>query len=139
MMTRWTGSARNGGAFENLLTLTVVMVEPDWKPRKRITLSNREYLKLARSVLARYRTCELCGKRRSESCHHAVPRGKGGDDVWENMVALCGSGTTGCHGEVETSREARHRLRDEMRDETWIYIVERMGVDWADRRYPVRS
>lgn len=35
------------------------------------------------------------------SGHHVYPRGQGGDDVLANIVPLCGSGTTGCHGLVE--------------------------------------
>ncbi len=110
--------------------------KPDPKPRKRITLSNREYLKLARSVLARYRECELCGRRRSLSCHHFVARGDGGDDIAENLLALCGDGTRNCHGAVERSREARYLLRPKLRREVISYAIERKGQDWLDRRYP---
>ena len=48
------------------------------------------------------------------SIHHRRPRGSGGTTLaWVNLPAnlliLCGSGTTGCHGWVESHRdEARH-------------------------------
>lgn len=44
--------------------------------------------------------CERCGQR-GTTIHHRKKRSQGG--VWspENCVALCGHGTTGCHGWVE--------------------------------------
>jgi hypothetical protein len=48
------------------------------------------------------------------SIHHRRPRGSGGTSLgWVNtpgnLLTLCGSGTTGCHGWCETHREtARH-------------------------------
>ncbi len=48
---------------------------------------------------------------------------------------LCGSGTTGCHGEVETSRLARAMLRPKLRPECVAYAIERKGEGWFDRRY----
>lgn len=41
--------------------------------------------------------CVACG-RPPGSVHHVIPRGEGGDDVAANLVLLCGTGTTGCHG-----------------------------------------
>lgn len=47
------------------------------------------------------------------SLQHRIPRGMGGSrdprlNLPSNLVLLCGSGTTGCHGEVESRRlEAR--------------------------------
>ena len=53
--------------------------------------------------------CVICGGI-DISIHHILPRGQGGDDVWENLVPLCGSGTTGCHGGVEGGLTASHTL-----------------------------
>lgn len=63
-------------------------------------------------VLARAKWyCELCGGTLNSgmSIHHRKPRQMGGtknpyinDPV--NLLAICGSGTTGCHGWVETHR-----------------------------------
>lgn len=59
--------------------------------------------------------CERCGARDSPywSLHHRKPRGMGGSKDPRihspaNLLYLCGSGTTGCHGWVESHRaEAR--------------------------------
>lgn len=56
------------------------------------------------------RCCERCGKYAyGGSIHHRRPRGMGGSrnpvtNSAVNGVLLCGSGTTGCHGEVESNR-----------------------------------
>lgn len=44
------------------------------------------------------------------SIHHRRPRGAGGTSLaWvnaaANLIVLCGSGTTGCHGWIESNRE----------------------------------
>lgn len=59
--------------------------------------------------------CVRCGvpiqgeRGRDWSMQHRRPRGMGGTDRGDanspaNLVALCGSGTTGCHGHVESRR-----------------------------------
>lgn len=54
--------------------------------------------------------CELChGSLSVMSLHHRRPRGMGGTKAsWihdaGNLLALCGTGTTGCHGKVESFR-----------------------------------
>lgn len=60
--------------------------------------------------------CARCGahvahleRGRAWSIHHRRPRGKGGTSIaWvsaaANGLVLCGSGTTGCHGWVESHR-----------------------------------
>lgn len=52
--------------------------------------------------------CELCGAQAS-NIHHRRPRGMGGTKAsWinepPNLLALCGSGTMGCHGMIEANR-----------------------------------
>lgn len=55
--------------------------------------------------------CELCYTPLTvTSLHHRKPRQMGGTKKpWindpENFLALCGTGTTGCHGLVEANRE----------------------------------
>ena len=56
--------------------------------------------------------CEKCLGSLADgmSVHHRRPRGMGGTKIpainsAENLLALCGSGTTGCHGWVESNRE----------------------------------
>lgn len=63
-------------------------------------------------------SCVVCGvglhwpdRGRSWSIHHRCPRGMGGSKIaWigqaANGIVLCGTGTTGCHGDVEAHRIA---------------------------------
>ena len=54
--------------------------------------------------------CQRCGRpARGGSRHHRKPRGMGGKNRADqsrpsNVVTLCGSGTTGCHGYIEQNR-----------------------------------
>lgn len=41
---------------------------------------------------------------RAENMHHRLPLGRGGEWSEENVVDLCGSGTTGCHGFITELR-----------------------------------
>lgn len=59
--------------------------------------------------------CELCGERLSGdgvaySIHHRQARGAGGTRRPEanypsNLLLVCGTGTTGCHGSIESNRD----------------------------------
>jgi 5-methylcytosine-specific restriction protein A len=56
--------------------------------------------------------CEWCGQPPSwgVSVHHRKPRGMGGSrkvhvNAAANLLLLCGSGTTGCHGWTESNRQ----------------------------------
>lgn len=40
--------------------------------------------------------------------HHRKPRGQGGRNVMRNLLHLCGSGTTGCHGYIEHNRDVSY-------------------------------
>lgn len=68
--------------------------------------------------------CVRCGlslvgaRGLSWSVHHRRPRGSGGSklkwvDLPGNLILLCGSGTTGCHGWVESHRAVA-------RDKGWL-------------------
>lgn len=54
--------------------------------------------------------CRRCGQPTwgdDFSRHHRIPRGAGGSalvDRASNMLKLCGSGSTGCHGWIEQHR-----------------------------------
>lgn len=59
--------------------------------------------------------CRRCGHAVGEdfSRHHRIPRGAGGSsrvDRPSNLVTVCGSGTTGCHGRIESERDAHKVL-----------------------------
>jgi len=45
-------------------------------------------------------TCERCGRAPATNWHHRKGRSQGGAWCPSNGLDLCGSGTTGCHGEV---------------------------------------
>lgn len=51
------------------------------------------------------RKCERCGRTIlvGGSHHHRKLRSRGGTDSPANLVLLCGSGTTGCHGWVHAN------------------------------------
>jgi len=52
--------------------------------------------------------CRCCRIRLADSMHEIVPRSLGGEVSRENSVALCGSGTTGCHGRIQSHRIKVH-------------------------------
>lgn len=71
-----------------------------------------------RVASVRYRDiglCVRCGTPDNLTTHHRKPRGMGGtkdpaiNDL-ANLLTLCGSGTTGCHGWVEANRAEAKRL-----------------------------
>lgn len=49
--------------------------------------------------------CRVCRRRFAESMHELVPRSLGGKVSKRNSIAVCGSGTTGCHGFLQ-----RHQI-----------------------------
>lgn len=51
--------------------------------------------------------CERCGTA-GYTVHHRRKRSQGGSWDASNLLALCGSGTTGCHGWVEAHPKAAH-------------------------------
>jgi len=85
------------------------------KPRRKPAKGSKGVSKEVRAqVLSRaaYK-CERCGIPLSQgfyySLHHRTPRGMGGTkaerlNLPSNLVAICGSGTTGCHGFIESNR-----------------------------------
>lgn len=87
--------------------------------------------------------CVACGSLGATS-HHVLERDDGGDDVPENLVTLCGSGTSLCHGAMHGSPyvattggmlDARWRLIDvtERRDHDWV--AQRIGA-WIEQNQP---
>lgn len=84
--------------------------------------------------------CERCGNNAPYSpfsVHHRAPRRSGGSrdplvNTPSNLVLLCGTGTTGCHGEIESYREAA-------RESGWLLSsvthAERVAVRLWDGRW----
>lgn len=67
--------------------------------------------------------CVRCGaactgqRGRDWSIQHRIPRGMGGsrrEDINRaaNLLTMCGSGTTGCHGWIETTAQGREEARE---------------------------
>lgn len=78
--------------------------------------------------------------------HHVVPKSQGGDDVPENLVWLCGHGTSGCHGVIETRNRGAHGLSYDTVSRNLLayigtlapvvgYTERKKGVGWLERRY----
>jgi len=88
-----------------------------------------------------YFECEFCGRENFSfgfSIHHRKPRGMGGTKKKEindatNLILLCGSGTTGCHGWVESHRQQSYEsglLVKQSDDPSKIPFIDRYGNKW---------
>lgn len=97
-----------------------------------------------RRVVLRFRECAACGGPAATG-HHVIAKGGPhyGDDVDENIIPTCGSGTTGCHGlyhagDVET-RMAMGLHILEQRTDVIAYVLTKLGpepgLDYLRRRY----
>jgi hypothetical protein len=76
------------------------------------------------------------------SLHHLVQRGGryGGADVAANLVPLCGHGTSGCHGLVESRDPSACRaLVESLTDAEYAYAIQRGGEGFLERRYGVAA
>jgi len=114
---------------------------PDPKPQRRIVDPQAGQAKISWEA-----RCRVCGRVPSghplDSLNrmHLVPKGQGGDDVPENMVPGCGSGTTGCHGLLTTHspgwRSAAALLRRRLRPEELEYVLDKKGQEWLDAHLP---
>jgi hypothetical protein len=93
-------------------------------------------------------SCEYCGKYDTTangmwSVHHRKPRGMGGSKSSEanspmNLLLLCGSGVTGCHGYFESNRTEGYEKKVLLRqsDEMSPYFTDKKGVEWMlDENY----
>lgn len=111
---------------------------PDPKPVRQARKQTRQ---VDRSATARacltWRECAACGKP-SATGHHVIPKAPPllGDDVIENIVPLCGSGTTGCHGLIENedaaTRKAVGKWISERRPDLIAYVREKLGKRAGD-------
>lgn len=54
--------------------------------------------------------CERCGKAGATNAHHRINQSQGGPDTLSNLLLLCGSGTTGCHGWVTANPQEAQQL-----------------------------
>lgn len=89
-----------------------------------------------RRALLTHPACAACGNPASNA-HHLVSLAQRGCDTAANLVSLCGSGTSGCHGKVHANDEATRRaIRASLRDDQVEYIIGKKGQEWLNRRYP---
>lgn len=81
---------------------------------KKKAVANRAYKRSQEIVLER--SGGVCEVRlpgclgRARNTHHVLPRSAGGTDDPENLLALCGSGTTGCHGWLHAHPEEARKM-----------------------------
>lgn len=71
-----------------------------------------------------WKECCVCGETSPRNLHHVNKHPR--DDVRENLVMLCGSGTTGCHGRIEARDPVTMRLLGEHIDEFRGDITDRL-------------
>jgi hypothetical protein len=87
-------------------------VTPDTKPARRIRASQAEWSDIHQHF--QYACCVNCGLA-YQSLHHILPRSQGGDDLVINLVPLCGDGTRGCHGLLESHAPGWERVAASVR------------------------
>lgn len=80
-----------------------------------------------------WRECALCRASDLLSLHHINKHPR--DDIEGNLVMLCGSGTTGCHGLIEARNSEKLAELGEYilkaRGDTIVYLYDRMGPEAA--------
>lgn len=88
-----------------------------------------------------WRECALCHATGVLSLHHVSKHPR--NDVEGNLVMLCGSGTTGCHGLIEA--HDHDKLRElgayilKQRPDTIVYLYDQLGPvsaqEWMRRHF----
>ena len=113
---------------------------PDVKRGRRHVASRKEWGEILIALLERDgEGCLLCG-RQPVSIHHVIPRSLGGDDAVENLVGLCGTGTTGCHGLIEARDEdAYQQLGFFLHENVVAYVKATKGEGFLQRYLGVMS
>lgn len=112
---------------------------------------------MLRAARLRWDECASC-HRPPANGHHVVPRGGPyfGDDLIENIVLVCGSGTMGCHGALHgapyvdragrrwTEEDVRRAIGSTIssgRPDTVAYVLSKLGdlagADYLSRRYMI--
>lgn len=108
---------------------------PDPKPKKRHKWSKKERVLILERKMDK---CRVCGTRYNLTAHHLVSKSLRGDDYPDNIVPLCGSGTTGCHGRVEVRNPATcATLGMRLTPGEYAYVLDKKGEDFLASRYYV--
>lgn len=94
--------------------------------------------KIRRLVVERDKgKCVRCGARTTQ-LQHRLPRGRGGKNTPANLILACGSGTTGCHGQMESFRLWAYdrgyliHTTNPPTDPTTVPLVTYVGTRWLD-------
>jgi hypothetical protein len=117
-------------------------VEPHPRPPKREKASRDRWDEIRAGF--EHATCVSCGLA-VQSLHHCVPKSQGGDDVAENMIPMCGDGTRGCHGILESHAPGWERVAAAVRvyvltnRPRCVYVIGKIGWDRFNSRYPLLS
>jgi hypothetical protein len=94
--------------------------------------------------------CRVCGSKHT-TLHHLLG-GTYRSDEADNLIPLCGDGTSGCHG-IYTSRmrgmsldgvvrtwaQVADRIRRSLSEREQAYVVERVGLAGLEKRYPLTT
>jgi 5-methylcytosine-specific restriction endonuclease McrA len=98
-------------------------------PFKKVHLSRQNILKRDDN------RCIYCGSHDDLTIDHVIPRSKGGENTWENLVACCGScNVKKCSKNVdEFLDEYGLKMRHKPFKPTYLYFVEKINKvnnDW---------
>lgn len=109
---------------------------PHPKPTKRTGNKPRRILDAKAIVRAKlmYPYCAACVAGPASNGHHVLPADRFGDDVVENIVGICGTGTSLCHGAHHGNPYTQLVL--DMR-ERGGRVLERRDAEWVNRRIGV--
>lgn len=111
-------------------------VTPDPKPTRRKGNRPRRIIdhEATRAATLADPECAACYGPGANG-HHVVPKGAPhfGDDVAENIINLCGTGTSGCHGAWHGNPYTGEALADPMRPNGERVEVRR-DQEWVRRR-----
>jgi hypothetical protein len=117
-------------------------VEPDPRPSKRLRASQADWSDIHQEFA--HACCVNCGLP-YQSLHHVVPRSQGGDDYKANLAPMCGDGTRGCHGILESHAPGWERVAAAVRvyvltnRPRCVYVIGKLGWDRFNKRYPLLS
>lgn len=77
-----------------------------YKQSKRSTTKpyGPDWYKISRKFLSDNPICELCGAK-AEVSHHIVERSDGGEDIPDNLMALCSK----CHNKIHAENKLHQR------------------------------
>lgn len=113
----------------------------DPKPPRRVKADQNEWARLRKEKLGSCRLChDLTMHVPGTTLHHIVSKSLRGDDVADNLVPLCGDGTSGCHGLVEARDPwARPLLGERLTEAERAYVLRKKGAGWLERHYGLKE